>query len=242
MLRRAYNCALRSSKRNRFDASLLASARAARSAYFKAIKKAKRQQWCSFLASATPQTVWTAKKLAVGRPPAGFPELAGATTPPELHKALLDHLFPGEPAGAPETILLPFGNCRALKAEEVNRARARSSPTSATGPDTIPNSVWKRINRVAPHLIHYLLAPLVAYATQPLTLTKAHGIVLDKPGKPSYDFPSSFRVIVLLQTFSKILERIMNQESRVSSAQLACSTDTNAVRWQACRPRTRPPP
>jgi len=37
-LRRAYNSALRSSKRDRFDAALLASSRAARSAYFNAIK------------------------------------------------------------------------------------------------------------------------------------------------------------------------------------------------------------
>jgi len=65
-----------------------------------------------------------------------------------------------------------------------------------------PNSVWKRVHRVAPHIILDLLAPLVAYGSHPLTLKKADGIVLDKPGKPSYDSPSSFRVIVLLQTFS----------------------------------------
>jgi hypothetical protein len=35
------------------------------------------------------------------------------------------------------------------------------------------------------------------------------GIILDKPGKPSYDSPASFRVIVLFQTVSKILERVM---------------------------------
>jgi len=70
-LRRAYNSALRSSKADRFDPALLASARAARTAYFKAIKKAKRDHWSAFLATATPQTVWTAKKFAVGRPPLG---------------------------------------------------------------------------------------------------------------------------------------------------------------------------
>jgi len=77
-----------------------------------------------------------------------------------------------------------------------------------------PNSVWRRVHRVAPHVIHDLLAPLVSYGSHPLTLKKADGIVLDKPGKPSYDSPSSFRVIVLMQTFSNILERIMN--SRLS--------------------------
>jgi len=60
----------------------------------------------------------------------------------------------------------------------------------------------------------------VAYGSHPLTLKRADGIVLDKPGKPSYDSPSSFRVIVLLQTFSKILERIMN--SRLSCVARAC--------------------
>ena len=34
-------------------------------------------------------------------------------------------------------------------------------------------------------------------------------MVLDKLGKPSYDTPASFRIIVLLKTISKILERIM---------------------------------
>jgi len=220
ILRRAYNSALRSSKRDRHDPSLLASARAARASYFKAIKKAKRDHWSSFLAAATPQSVWTAKRFAVGRPPPRFPELPGASTPEELNKALLDHFFPGEPPGPRETILLPFADCQALETEEISRALARSSPSSAPGPDMTPNSVWKRVHRVAPHILLDLLAPLVAYGSHPLTLKKADGIVLDKPGKPSYDSPSSFRVIVLLQTFSKILERIMN--SRLSCVARAC--------------------
>jgi len=47
----------------------------------------------------------------------------------------------------------------------------------------MPNSVWKRVHRTAPHLIHDLLAPLVTYGSHPLTLKRADGIVLDKPGK-----------------------------------------------------------
>src|SRR5205807_7024955 len=34
-------------------------------------------------------------------------------------------------------------------------------------------------------------------------------VVLSKPGKPDYSSPSSFCIIVLLRTVSKILERIM---------------------------------
>jgi len=213
-LRKAYNSALRSTKVDRFDAALLASARAARTAYFRAIKKAKRDHWSAFLATATPQTVRTAKKFAVGRPPPRFHELPGATTPPELNRALLDHFFPGDPTWSVNSVLLPFRDCPALAADEIGRALARSSPSSAPSPDMTPNSVWKRIHRVAPHLIQDLLAPLVAHGFHPPALKTADGIVLDKPGKPSYDSPSSFRVIVLRQTFSKILERIMN--SRLS--------------------------
>jgi len=37
----------------------------------------------------------------------------------------------------------------------------------------------------------------------------ANGVVLDKPGKASYDSPASFRIIVPLKTISKLLERVM---------------------------------
>ena len=163
--------------------------------------------------------MWKAKRFAIGRPHPRFPNLPRASKPPELNKALLDNFFPGEPAGFTDPILLPFRECLPLVPDEISRALARSSPWSAAGPDAIPNSVWKRVHRAAPHLIHDLLAPLVTYGSHPLTLKRADGIVLDKPGKPSYDSPSSFRVIVLLQTFSKILERIMNSRlSCVASA------------------------
>jgi len=39
-------------------------------------------------------------------------------------------------------------------------------------------------------------------------MKKANGIVLDKPGKPDYRTPASFRNIILLKTVSKILERL----------------------------------
>ena len=184
ILRRAYNSALHSSKRERHDPSPLASARAARASYFKTIMKAKRDHWSSLLAAATPQSVRTAKRFAVGRPPPRFPELPGANTPEGLNNTLLDPFVPGVPPGPRETILLPFADCQALETEEIGRALTRSSASSAPGPDMTPNSVCKRVHRVAPHILLDLLAPLVAYGSHPLTLKKADGIVLDKPGKP----------------------------------------------------------
>ena len=177
-LRKADNFALRSSKRDRFDTSLLTSATSVRSAYCKAIKGAKRAHWSSCLATATPQTVWTAKKFALCLPPPCFPELPGASTPLELNTALLGHFFPGEPVKSFDTILLSFKDCSALAMGEIGRALACSSPLSAPGPDKTPNSLWKRIHHVGPHPIHNLLGLLVANSFHPPALKKADGNVV----------------------------------------------------------------
>jgi len=46
-------------------------------------------------------------------------------------------------------------------------------------------------------------------------MKKANGIDLDKPGKPSNDSPASVRLIVLLQTVSKILQRVIASRLRL---------------------------
>jgi len=142
-LRTAYSCGLRCLKCDHCDCALLASARAARSAYFKGIKNAKREYWSSFLASATPQTVWTAKKLAVGGLPPCFGQLRGAITLPELNKALLNHIFLAEPARFFDTIVL---HQQKLIQSLRRGRRVRTHPTSffrhlrPQRPDTIPNT------------------------------------------------------------------------------------------------------
>ena len=73
----------------------------------------------------------------------------------------------------------------------------------------MPYSVWKKVNTVNPSLLLDHLAPLVAFGYHPTTLKHANGVVLDKPGKPSYNTPASFRIILFLKTVSKILERIL---------------------------------
>jgi len=77
------------------------------------------------------------------------------------------------------------------------------------------------VHRLKPSLLDSLLDPLLAHGFHPPSLKKALSIVLDKLGKPSYDSPSSFRVIVLLRTLSKILERVVT--SRLSAQATTCS-------------------
>jgi len=49
----------------------------------------------------------------------------------------------------------------------------------------------------------------VPFVYHPLSLKNVNGVVLDKPGKASYISPASFRIILLLNTISKTLERVM---------------------------------
>ena len=51
--------------------------------------------------------------------------------------------------------------------------------------------------------------PLVCLGYHPASLKGSNGSLLDKLGKPSYESPASFRIIVLIGTFSKILARII---------------------------------
>jgi len=91
----------------------------------------------------------------------------------------------------------------------VAAAHSKYCPTSASGPDGIPYSTWKQVNKTNPSILLQILAPLVLLGYHPASLKGSNGVVLNKPGKPSYEAPTSFRIIVLIRTFSKILERII---------------------------------
>ena len=135
--------------------------------------------------------------------------------PPRSTTPYSTTFFPLQPPWPLTSILRPFADCTALTADEISAALTKCSFYSAPGPDTIPYSVWKSLHRIALDILTALLSPLLLFGHHPSSIKMANGVVLDKPGKPSYDSPSSFRILVLLQTISKILERIV--ASRLSA-------------------------
>ena len=195
--------------------------KSSRRTYFKAIASAKKAHWSDFLSSATPHSLWTAKRFVFGLPPQRFPDLPEASDPAEVAETLLHYFFPPKPPPPALLHLTHYEDNTPLTSEGISRALSKSSNTSAPGPDHIPYSVWKSLQGIKPSLLFSLLDPLIAHGFHPPSLKKALGIVLDTPGKPLYASPSSFRVIVLLRTLSKILERVV--ASRLSAQATICS-------------------
>src|SRR5207253_2180521 len=118
------------------------AARLSKNGYFKAIKRTKNAHWSSFLSRATPQSLWTAKKLALGKSPTRFPSIPDADTPEKINSALLEHFFPSSPSSSLPSILRPHSNCPPLLPSEISTVLRKCSPSSAPGPDSIPYSVW----------------------------------------------------------------------------------------------------
>ena len=207
-LRKEYHKATPTMKKHPSDDTIYL-ARLSKLGYLKASKRAKGSYWSNFLTRTTPQNIWSAKQYLDTRKTPRFPTLPGADTPTSINDALLQHFFLPKPPPPTGGRLSPHANATPLSLDEVKQALSKSSPSSAPGPDGIPYRVWKRVNAIKPDILLDLLSPLVTFGYHPPCLKHSNGLVLDKPCKPSYDTPASFRIIVLLKTISKILERVM---------------------------------
>jgi len=185
-----------------------AQAHLARGTYFKAIQSAKRVHGSQFLADGDSRSVWDARRIAAGRALDPFPAPENASSPTKINNSLLQHFFPPRPSPPPPLILPAFKNVRPVSPSEMSSALQKSSNTSAPGLSGIPYPIWKRVHNANEPLLPSLFTPLLTHGYHPYDMKKANGIVLDKPGKPAYCTPSSFRIIVLLETISKLLERL----------------------------------
>ena len=208
ILRREYDKAARGARKHETP-RMREVAATSKAGYFKAIKGAKNKHWSSFLLAATPQSLWTARRFAYRRAEPRFPSLPGAETPQQMNNVLQDHFFPPKEPFSPPPRLRPHKLASPLTTDEMAAALSKCSPTSAPGPDGIPYSTWKQVNKINPSILLHILAPLVLLAYHPSSLKSSNGVVLDKPGKASYESPSFFWIIVLIRTISKILDRII---------------------------------
>jgi len=208
ILRREYHSAVRTARKH--DTLLIGEVvGTSKAGYFKGIKAAKNQHGSSLLLTATPQSQWTAQRFAYSRAQPSFRFLPGAETPRQMNDVLSGHFFPPKEPFSPPPRLRAHRTAPPLTMEAIASTLSKCSPTSAPGPATIPYSTWKQVNKINPLILLQTLAPLVSMGYNPASLKSSNGAVLDRPGKLSYESPSSFRIIVLIRTFSKILELII---------------------------------
>ena len=165
-LRREYHKAARAARKHDTP-HMREIASTSKAWYFKAIKAAKNKDWSAFLLAATPQGVWTAKRLAYGRAQPRFPSLPEAETPQQMNNVRLDHFFPPKEPFSPPPRLRPNNSAPPLTTEEIAAALSKCSPTSAPGPDGIPYSTWNQVNKINPSILLLILALLVLLGYHP---------------------------------------------------------------------------
>ena len=153
--------------------------------------------------------MWRAKATNVGRVNPRIPSFPEAPTPEDVREEMIEGFFPLVPPIPPRLSHLPDPGYTSVDPSEVSTALSKCSNKSAPGPDHIPYGVWKYVHRASGSLIPALLDPLLRWGVHPTTLKKSLGIVLPKPGKKNYNDTSSYRIIALLPTLCKILERIV---------------------------------
>jgi len=157
ILRREYHKAARVA-REHDTPHMREVASTSKAGYFKAIKAAKNRHWSSFLLTATPQSLWMAKRFAYRGAQPRFPSLPGAETPLQMNSILLDHFFPPREPFSPPPRLRPCKSVPPLSTDEIAAAVSKCSPTSAPGPDGIPYSTWKQVNKINPSILLHILA------------------------------------------------------------------------------------
>lgn len=126
-----------------------------------------------------------------------------------MNDALLGLFFPPTAAFSPLPRLRPHKTAPPLTVEEIVSALSQSSPSLALGTDGIPYLTWKQVNASNPNILLQTLSGLITIGYHLASLKVANGLVLNTPGKPFYQSPSSFKIIVVLPTITKILERIV---------------------------------
>jgi len=207
-LRRIYTAAARRVGR---DGTGVGERDKAKKEYRSALNKAKRLHWDDFLANAKKNDVWTAHQFTKQRIPPKVPGGDGRT-PQEIEEKIMSHFFPrnDDPISQPMPEKLDLGDGGRVTAMEISDVLLKCSKRSAPGPDQVPYGVWKGIHGINQDIIPELVNDMLEWGFHPPILKMSTGVILPKPNKQDYNDCASFRVIALMQTFSKIAERVVN--------------------------------
>ena len=93
--------------------------------------------------------------------------------------------------------------------DEVAKIISKLPNRKAPGPDMIPNEALKALNKtIAPGLAE-TITKLFQQGELPAILKESTTVVLRKNKKKDYSLPSSYRLIALENTVTKVIEKII---------------------------------
>jgi hypothetical protein len=123
----------------------------------------------------------------------------------------MQHFFPLNryPIKKLEPKLCDLGPDGEVTGKEVEKVLEKCSNKLAPGPDLVPYTVWKGNQGINGKVIPYLYNHQLKRSIHPTSMNGSPGIKLPKPSTDDYSQFQSYRVIVLMQTFFKVVERIL---------------------------------
>lgn len=195
----------RSRNRTNFDECLLAF-KLARHELKKAVKKSKRECFKKLCDEANVDIWGTAYKVVMAK-------LKGGRTPqlmcPDMLKSIVSTLFPHRnPTSFNISRESDENDIPRVTTEEVLQACKKMQIKKAPGPDGIPNKAFKLAVQERPDLFVETMEKCFQEGVFPEKWKLQHLVLLPK-GKGSYEEPSAYRPICLLDPAGKLFERVI---------------------------------
>ena len=190
-----------------------------RNHYGDRIRQAKKDHWDAWISDADMKSVWTVGKyIRAGSsdgskssiPPIRRPGSAEATRQSEeKSKIFYETFFPAPPPAAARRVrghypedAFEFAN---VSDAQIHDACRRLKEFKATGPDGIPNEVYKRCDDLLIPFLGPLFRATFDLKYYPDAWKESITVVLRKPGRPDYSVAKAYRPIALMSCMSKIL-------------------------------------
>ncbi len=194
----------------------------------KAIREAKQASFRQFIdEEAQGDGLWKLANWSKGKAtaPAQVPSLQTsqglASTHEAKTRALREQFFPITEADLSDLqyqVNQPsFEVEQSTSQEEITSILRSCSSSSAPGDDEIPFHFLKALGEPVARALTLLANSCLQLRHFPAFLKTSRTIVLQKPGKSSYEAPSSWRPIALLKTIGKVVEKLVAKRIRSSA-------------------------
>jgi len=220
-LRKTANHARRVFQRNKKRKGPIAAApeeKAAKEAKLelvKAIKAAKDSAWKELCDQVENDPWGTPYKIVMGKLRRHQP-IPGLNCPSTVGR-IVDVLFPAHPPRTPShwpSIPQQDFTSVYITHDEVQLAALRIKNNIAPGPDGIPNEAMKLLAAKRPALLTSVFNKCLREGHFPVAWKSARLVLLRKGDKPLQD-PSSYRPLCLLDSASKLLEKVIDNRLRM---------------------------